>query len=656
MPQQKTVRTGSPPRFPIGAARDVWQMVCGKFAWECCAVLAGALLPREARAEIKGEPLMELRNNIKLLNYTRKYLLNETDGILPFPVRPQKPARTGKAPLPLPRQTPREAGVPAAALDALLRGLAGAEGGTHACLVLRRGSVVCEAGYAPYSTRLWHVTHSMCKSVTGTAVGMLIDEGLLSLDERVCDIFPEKCGLLTGRRTRAITVRHLVTMKSGVAFKEAGAVLESDWVKAFFDADVLFEPGSTFDYNSMNSYLLSAIIRKKTGVGLMEYLRPRLFEPLGFGDTAWETCPQGIEKGGWGLYVYLEDLAKLGQLYLRKGMWTLPDGTQRRLLSEAWVDAATRPDTVCDNGEEYGYQLWPHSANGTYLFNGMFGQYVVVAPQAELVVAVNAGAANLFTLSRSFGVISTFVQAVCDAPDTLVQAPDDDARLAYTLAHLRFRQEVPPLPAAQKAPWYARLRDALFPPRAPAVPGPIPPNALSRLARPYAAEPNRAGLCPAIIACMEDWYTKGVERIAFDTRGGLTVLWTESGVTHRLPVGLDGAAAECALDLGGNLFAVSVLGRFTADEDDNPVLKLTVCFLESSSARLIKLKFLPDGSLMLRLDEAPSLAAAMQGLWTTLKNPPPGMELFKDMDYLQYLIRRVCTPIVRCQPQPAPAD
>ena len=359
---------------------------------------------------------MELRSNIKMLNYARKYLLNDTDNILPFPVRPQKPPRTGRLPTLLPRSAPRDEGVPAAALDTLYRSLSGAECGTHACIVLRHGRVVSEGWYAPYSSRYWHVTHSMCKSVTGTAIGMLADEGRLSLDEHVCEIFPEKCGLLTSRRMRAVTVRHLVTMTSGVAFKEAGAVLEGDWVKGFLDADVLFEPGSAFDYNSMNSYMLSAIVKRKTGLGLSAYLRPRLFEPLGFGDVAWETCPQGIEKGGWGMYVYLEDIAKLGQLYLQKGKWTGADGKEQRLLSAAWVEAAIKPDTVHENGEEYGYQLWPHSADHTYMFNGMFGQYVVVAPDLDLVLAVNAGAGNLFTRSRSYTAVREFLKAVLPRP------------------------------------------------------------------------------------------------------------------------------------------------------------------------------------------------------------------------------------------------
>lgn len=623
------------------------------FAREWYTIFIGIRAALAARQTAKkGDPVMELRSNIKLLNYTRKFLLNDTDGILPYETRPQKPSAPGKTPRPLPRALPEAEGVSPGALDALLRGLSGPAGGTHTCLVLRRGKVICEAEYAPYSLRRWHVTHSMCKSVTGAAVGMLIGEGLLSLDDHVCDLFPEKCSLLTSRRMRAVTVRHLLSMRSGVSFREAGSVLEGDWVKAFLDADVLFEPGEAFDYNSMNSYMLSAIVQKKTGEKLTDYLRPRLFEPLGFGDVAWETCPQGIVKGGWGMYVYLEDMAKLGQLYLQKGVWRNADGTERRLVSEEWIAASATVYSTTEKGEEYGYQLWPHTADGIYLFNGMFGQYVVVAPALELVVAVNAGAANLFVLSESFAAVTRFVRAVGQAAQT-PDAPDAGARLAFTLSHLRFAEPVPPMPQPVKTPWHARLRALLAAKKTPPEAPPLIPKAVhGALAREYPLRANRAGLVPVIVACMEDWYTKGAERVAFERDGDrLTLLWRESGCEYRVPVGLGGNARECVLDFGGNLFAVGTTGRFVADEDGNPVLKLTLCFLESSSARLVKLVFLPDGTLTVKLDESPALLTAMDSLRETMKSGAPGVEAFKDLEYLQYLVGRACAPVLRSVPE-----
>lgn len=587
---------------------------------------------------------MEFRSNIKTLNYLRKYLLDDTDNILPFPARAQKPSFSGRLPLALARANPQDEGVPAGALDTLYRRLSDPECATHACLVLRHGKIISEGYFAPYQSRYWHVTHSLCKSVTGMAIGMLVEEGKLSLNERICDIFSGQCSLLTGRRMRSITVRHLLTMTSGVSFRETGAVIESDWVRSFLDSDVQWEPGSKFEYNSMNSYMLSAIVKARTGMGLCSYLRPRLFEPLGFGDIAWETCPKGIEKGGWGLYIYLEDIAKLGQLYLQKGIWYRQDGTPMRILSEEWVNAATAPSAVSEDGEEYGYQLWPRSKDGIYMFNGMFGQYVVVDPKLSVVIAVNAGAGHLFTQSRSDLAVQDFLSALENPQETDIQDEKAAEQLSFTLNHLTFGKAVPPMPQPEPPlPWYKKMWDRLFPQKAP-VPVPvIPQNMLSALSKVYQFPENRAGLIPIIIACMEDWYTKGIEQISFEAKDdSLTLLWKESGTVLRIPIGFD-SPSECTVDFGGNRFALGVTGSFTTDEDDTPVLKLMLCLLESSSTRYLKIFFHDDGTLTLKMDESPNLLQTFLSVQSS-KNVS---ELFKDMNYLQYLADRKCCPVLK---------
>ncbi len=317
---------------------------------------------------------MELKNSFKTLNYMRKILTSDTEHILPFPTKPQKPIPQGKSPLPLPRCTPQQADIPPAALDSFFKCLSSLPNGwPHSCIVVRYGKVVCEGSWAPYSTSRWHVTHSLCKSFTSTAIGMLWDEGKVDLDEKICSIFPEKCNLMVSRRARNLTARHLLTMSSGSTFREAGAVAECDWLRAFLESEFEFEPGTQMDYNSMNTYVLSAVLKKKSGCGLMEYLQPRLFEPLGFGDVAWEKCPNGIEKGGWGMYVYLEDAVKLGLLYLSQGMW---NGQQ--LLSKEWVDQATTSYMKRESGEEYGYQIWTDAQKQFFMFNGIFSHTVLL--------------------------------------------------------------------------------------------------------------------------------------------------------------------------------------------------------------------------------------------------------------------------------------
>ena len=200
----------------------------------------------------------------------------------------------------------------------------------------------------------------------------------------------------------------------------------------------------------------------------------------------------------------------------------------------------------------------------------MCGQCVVVAPDLDLVLAGNAGAGNLFTRSRSYTAVREFLKAVARAPAPLPADPAADARLAFTAAHLRFGEAVPEPPVPVRHPWYARVRNALFPPAAPSAPSPIPDSVRPALAQTYRLEENRAGLLPAILGCMEDWYTKGSEKAAFRVGDNtLSLLWTEGGVEYCIPVGFENAL-DHELDLGGNRFAGGVTGRFTPNGDADP--------------------------------------------------------------------------------------
>ncbi len=582
---------------------------------------------------------MDLRANMKALHYVRRLLRQDTENLLPFPVRVQKPWPAGKAPVPLPRCAPEQAGVPAALLDSLLCELADPQAATHGCLVARGGQIICQGFWAPYAPAFWHVTHSMCKSVTGTAVGMLADEGQLALDERVCEIFPDQCTLRTGRRARGLTVEHLLTMRSGASFRETGAVLEENWVRGFLESDFAFEPGAQFDYNSMNSYLLSAIVQRRTGQTLTEYLAPRLFGPLGFGDVAWESCPQGVNKGGWGMYVYLEDMVKLGCLYLSGGLWQ-----GRRLLSEEWVRAATAVHARSAQGEEYGYQLWPRTADGVYMFNGMFGQYVVMAPDLDLVVAVNAGAGHLFTQSRSYAAVRRFLTALRAGKDGGVPAGEGGRRLAFTLAHLRFGR---PVPAPETPPrGLERLRAALarwLLPRA-AAPAEARLAADALAGRRFTFAKNDKGLLPVVLAIMNDWYTKGVEAVAFRREGDtLWMDWTESGSLQAVPLGFE-QPAPFVLDAGGNRFAAAASARFLYDEDGRPVLKVQVDLLETSSSRIVKLVLGPTGDGVLKLHETPPVTTVLESLQRQGPAAAQALDLFRDVDYLQFCLDRLCNP------------
>ena len=179
----------------------------------------------------------------------------------------------------------------------------------HSILVLKDGKLVCTARYGMHATDLPKQTFSQCKSVTSIAVGMLIDEGKLSLDERIVQIFPGETGAIARIALRDLKIRDLLTMTSTVLFNEAEAMCEDKWISCFLNSALKGDIGKTFNYNSLNTYMLAAVIVRKTGMSVTEYLKPRLFDPLGIGEVFWEKSPEGIEKGGWGLYIAPEDMA-----------------------------------------------------------------------------------------------------------------------------------------------------------------------------------------------------------------------------------------------------------------------------------------------------------------------------------------------------------
>ena len=252
------------------------------------------------------------------------------------PYYPQKIATSGAEARYFKRQTPESLGVSSKRLYNMLCELEDENrSNIHNLLILRDGEVICECSRDGYDTNTWHLSHSMSKTVTGMAVGMLVDDGLLSLDDRLIDLIPDVP--YKDKKFPQITLEHLLAMQSGVPFAEAGAVTETGWCEAFFKSTLKFAPGTDFAYNSMNSYILAKIVTKITGKSLTEFLEERLFAPLHIQNYFWEIGPEGIEKGGWGLFLSPESWAKIGLMLMQYGVFE-----DKRILSEDWVEKSTR--------------------------------------------------------------------------------------------------------------------------------------------------------------------------------------------------------------------------------------------------------------------------------------------------------------------------
>jgi CubicO group peptidase (beta-lactamase class C family) len=584
---------------------------------------------------------MDLIGQMKMADFYLKLYRGELKRLANYEYVPQKAEyhpEDGES-VPLPHATPESQGMSSEHLAAFLQEMDGCrDTNPHGVMVLRHGKVLCEAYWKPYRGDYPHMLFSLSKTFVGTAVGMAVAEGILSLDDRLVDIFPEKVLPLRGSRLNALTVRHALTMQTGVRFNEVGSVLERDWAKGFLQSEIAFEPGTQFSYNSMNTYLLSAAVCRRAGMGLVEYLTPRLFEPLGIRNVTWEKCPLGLEKGGWGLSLRLGDIAKLGQLYLQKGVWTV-DGKPRRLLTEQWVDEATHPQVApCEGAPDgYGYQIWMCPVEGAYNFNGIFGQYVVVFPQQDVVVAVLGGSQNLMPEGSTLDLVCRYfgggdVYSETPLPKNLRGL----RRLVRTMQGLvllggEVRPHIRENHRTRFRLWPFTMRRG--------APKQEEKAQRSHDGETYALKKSFGALLPFVIQGVHANFTGGLERIGLSfSPGQCTVTLTEGENVNTVAAGLDGEPRYSTVTVNGEVFRVGGMARWTTDEDDRDVLKLYLSFIETPDTRILKLIFQEDGTLLIRFDERPSVRMALQLMDGVLRVKPGGG------DYVKHRMQKLIAP------------
>lgn len=290
---------------------------------------------------------------------------------------------------PLPRSTPEAEGVSSAAIREFIEAANEKVDTLHSFMLVRHGKVVAEAWWKPQGPNIPHVMHSLSKSFTSTAVGFAVAEGKLSVDDLVTKFFPDDLPAEPAPKLKQMRVKDLLTMSTGHQ-DEPKFMPEASWVKTFLAHPVPHKPGSHFQYNSPATHMLAAIVGKVTGQTVLDYLKPRLFEPLGIENPEWGTSPQGNTLGGWGLKVCTEDIAKFGQLYLQKGQWN-----GKQLIPASWVAEATSKhvsngsDPSKDWDQGYGYQFW-RCRHNAYRGDGAFGQFCLVLPEQDAVIAITA--------------------------------------------------------------------------------------------------------------------------------------------------------------------------------------------------------------------------------------------------------------------------
>lgn len=461
----------------------------------------------------------------------------------------------------------------------------------HSVLVLRNGKLIAKADWKPFSSEYLHVSHSLAKSVTAVATGIALKEKYIGIDEKLADIF-EGADKPLGRAT----IRNLLTMSTGAKFNEAGSLLSDNWVESFLSSETIFDLGTEFRYNSMNTYMISAAICRRTGMSLSEYLSRRLFRPMNIRDFYWEKCPAGIEKGGWGLYMSIYDYARLGQLWLQGGLW---NGVQ--LVPHEWISVASAKqisnNNFCRDG--YGFHVW--IGKHGVIFSGMFGQLVYVVPKYNMVIAVTAGSENLFPCGGAFNYIDDFLgnsHNFSSKPISRFRYAET-AALRKSLASAQFGM---PLENSNRKNIFSRLK-ALF----------InqnrnsPESVLNGVGISFGN--NRADIVPLLIKVMDGCFGHGIDEIKFLLSGdSFYLLVVLEGTAVKIPVSFSNAS-----EFSYNNYRVASTAVFTADEDGYPVIKIQLCYLETSCTKVLKLIFTERG-VTLKVRESPKLYDAMDEL------------------------------------------
>mgnify|MGYP004473108329 FL=1 len=563
------------------------------------------------------------KEQIAVAELITNIILGKTENASRVEFFPQKPKFPFEKPYqqPFSRATPESQGISSDMLANLLRDLDTSDyTDMHHFMVLRNGRVICEANFAPYRSRIWHVTHSMCKSITGMAIGLLIEDGKLSLDENIYDIFQKKLNPFNKIFHPKVTVENLLTMTSGVNFNESGIISGNDWLTSYLNSSITGTPGENFLYNSLNSYVLSAIVTERTGQTLTEYLEPRLFAPLGITHYFWETCPKGITKGGWGLFLCTEDMAKLGQLYLQKGKW---NGQQ--IIPEFWVEVSTAKHKESIEGTfGYGYQLWMEERPGSFEFNGMLGQNVIIYPDLDMVIVTNAGNNELFQNCVMLNIVRKYFPLDFHPAHILPENPCAQALLNRLTSELeKGTRNTQTLPALRKGGWKKNpsglRRSSNARPNiwnyVKGIPEPNPYTLTQQLnGKVFELSPQSIGLFPLFIQIFHNNMTEGVQKLSFTCeKEDFSVNFLEAGQWHNIPIGF-GRFKESWLTLHEESYLISASGEFTTDENGTAVLKLDFTFLEECVRRKINIFFLPEDEILIRWYETPGKSMIMEGL------------------------------------------
>ena len=477
----------------------------------------------------------------------------------------------------------------------------------HSIMVFSGDEVISECSAPGYDVTRWHVSHSMAKTVTGMIVGILIGEGLLDTEMRLVDVFPEIP--TRDKRFPDITVGHLLSMTSGVEFAEAGVVTETAWTETFFSSAVRFAPGSKFAYNSMNSYILARVCERVSGISFSRLSEAKFFAPLGIRSYLWEKSPEGIEKGGWGLYMSPESWGRVGNMMMHGGVFM-----GKRILPESWVGEsyitrAITPET--SGGFNYGYHLWVSRQGGEILFNGMLGQNVWLCPRNNIMVVMTGGNNELFQASPALEIVRGYLGGeINDELDRRDLELLREKESKFFRSRRWIRQSYSgglllPIRGSFDYRWY----------------GIVGRYALSR---------NRAGMLPLILRAMQNNLSGGLEEISIRKNGrDLWLYYVEGGVEYKIKLGTRRYEMNI-VETRGEVYLVLAAAEAGWTRLGEREYRIELLLPETANVRRIRITRGRGGVINFALSETPN-SRLLQSMLSTYTETNPKLGLGIDI-------------------------